>query len=87
MTTLRIIEYVNNYRFDELEVQSSALDQFVKEGRFSAEMVCRNEYGSRFTVAYCMVTGDPMQLSEMARKAYNSTTGYETFPAESFVIK
>lgn len=87
MATLRIIEHVNNYKFDELEVRSDAFRQFVKEGRFVAEMVCRNEYGSRFTVAYCMVTGDPMQLSEMCRKAHNNTTGYETFPAETFTVK
>lgn len=85
--TLKVLERVNNYSFDELEVRASALTELLGKGKFSAEMVCRNEYGSRFTVAYCTVTGNPFELLNICRAAYNSSNGWEIFPAEMFEVK
>lgn len=87
MATLKITERVNSYSFDELEVRKEALWELLNNGNFHAEMVCRNEYGSRYTVAYCVVTGHPTELLNICRAAHSSSTGYEIFPSEMFAVK
>ena len=80
----KIIEVVNNYSPSSLEIRDDAFCQFSKTGRFHAELVCENEYGGSFTVAHCMVTGDPLDLIRLCREALSSCMGYIRIPVKTF---
>lgn len=86
MLSIHSIKMMDNLLWDEVEIRSEALGEFLRTGKVSAEIVCTNEYGARFTAAKCRVCGDTLELLSLCKEANKSEVEYITYPIDMFKV-
>lgn len=87
MLSICNINVIESLFWNEVEVRSGALEEFLYTGKVNAEIVCRNDYGARFTAAKCSVCGAPEELLSLCKKAYESKFEYITIPINMFKVE
>lgn len=56
MLRAKIVGIFENYSVTGIEVRHNAIDEVIHSGHFHGKLVYENEYGSKYTVANCLVT-------------------------------
>lgn len=86
MMKIKIIEVIENYSITDLEIRSDVINEMICTGRFHGELIHENGYGSKYTVAKCLVTGDPLDLLDICKEAQRSEFGFTLYPIDMFEL-
>lgn len=86
MLRAKIVGIFENYSVTGIEVRHNAIDEVIHSGRFHGKLVYENEYGSKYIVANCLVTGDPAELLQICRDAQSNVFSYIIYPIDRVEI-